>query len=462
MDKDSEMEIAESEGNVVEEMEDDSNDEEDNDSDSSGSDAESNADGKENVYLPGKPLEDGEELVCDESAYVMLHQARTGAPCLSFDIIPDELGANRESFPMTSYLVAGTQASKAHVNNVIVMRMSNLLATQKDEDDESDSDEEESAATKQNRPFMDCALIKHPGCVNRIRCTRIENKVFASTWSELGRVNIWDLSEQLLAVDDKELLLQYNKDGKNTKAKALYTFSGHQQEGFGIDWSPVKHGLMATGDCRRDIHIWNPHESGTWNVDQRPLIGHTDSIEDLQWSPNEANVLASCSVDRSIRVWDTRAPPAKACMITCTDAHANDINVISWNRNEPLIASGGDDGTLHIWDLRQIQTQQPVATFKHHNKPITTVEWHPTDSSVLATGGADDQIAIWDLAVEADSDAAPVGEESAEELNNLPPQLLFIHQGQTDIKELHWHQQLPGVIISTAHSGFNVFKTISV
>lgn len=68
------------------------------------------------VYLPGKPLEADEELVCDESAYVMLHQARTGAPCLSFDIVRDQLGENREAFPMSCYIVAGTQAAKAHVN----------------------------------------------------------------------------------------------------------------------------------------------------------------------------------------------------------------------------------------------------------------------------------------------------------------------------------------------------------
>lgn len=352
MDKDSEMEVGDGVEEIIEDMDDGSSD----DSDSSGSDAESTADAKEDVYLPGKPLEAGEELICDESAYVMLHQARTGAPCLSFDIIPDELGPNRDGFPMTSYIVAGTQAAKAHINNVIVMKMSNLQATQRDEDDESDSDEEENATAKKSRPFMDCALIKHPGCVNRIRCSKLGNKVLASTWSELGRVNIWDLSEQMLAVDDKELLLAYDKDGKCNKASALFTFSGHQQEGFGLDWSPVKPGLLATGDCRRDIHIWQPSEAGTWAVDQRPLIGHTDSVEDLQWSPNEANVLASCSVDKSIRVWDTRAQPGKACMITCADAHTSDINVISWNRSEPFIASGGDDGTLHIWVtiLRQI------------------------------------------------------------------------------------------------------------
>ena len=89
---------------------------------------------------------------------------------------------------------------------------------------------------------------------------------------------------------------------------------------------------------------------------------------------------------------------------------------------------------------------------------MTSVEWHHSDSTVFAASGADDQITLWDLAIERDNETDIPGESEPD----VPPQLLFIHQGQTDIKELHWHSQLPGVLISTAHSGFNIFRTISV
>lgn len=42
-------------------------------------------------------------------------------------------------------------------------------------------------------------------------------------------------------------------------------------------------------------------------------------------------------------------------MLTTTTAHDGDINVISWSRREPFLLSGGDDGALKVWDLRQFK-----------------------------------------------------------------------------------------------------------
>lgn len=60
-----------------------------------------------------------------------------------------------------------------------------------------------------------------------------------------------------------------------------------------------------------------------------------------------------------------------------------------------------------------LQSGAPVATFKHHTAPVTSVEWHPTDSTVFASAGADDQIGLWDLALEKDEETAATDPELA-------------------------------------------------
>lgn len=98
-------------------------------------------------------------------------------------------------------------------------------------------------------------------------------------------------------------------------------------------------------------------EDGKWNVDQRPLTGHEGSVEDIEWSSTEEPLLISCSTDKSIRLWDTRVPGQQSCVHAVKNAHESDVNVISWNRFEPLIVSGGDDGVLKIWSLKTIQVK---------------------------------------------------------------------------------------------------------
>lgn len=110
------------------------------------------------VYVPGiEPLQPGEELEMDRTAYRMYHECQTGkllsaklahigakllresvkcefvfrclcsgAPCLSFDVLRDGDGDDREQFPLSMLLCAGTQADTALSNRSVTTHLSNL------------------------------------------------------------------------------------------------------------------------------------------------------------------------------------------------------------------------------------------------------------------------------------------------------------------------------------------------
>lgn len=122
---------------------------------------------------------------------------------------------------------------------------------------------------------------------------------------------------------------------------------------------------LLTGDCSGAIYLWHGCERAPARrmasvTPQGPFIGHRASVEDLQWSPSEATIFASCSSDCSIRIWDARVPGTSGAVATasnvvrvCERAHTQDVNVISWNKLQNfLLASGSDDGSFRVWDLR--------------------------------------------------------------------------------------------------------------
>jgi ribosome assembly protein RRB1 len=115
------------------------------------------------VYLPGVKMDNDEELVVDKSTYDLLHAMNVEWPCLSFDILKDKLGNDRTSYPMTSYIAAGSQAETGQ-NKVYVMKMSNLHKTKNDDDSDVSDDED-----NDQDAVLEYKMIPHESCVNRLR-----------------------------------------------------------------------------------------------------------------------------------------------------------------------------------------------------------------------------------------------------------------------------------------------------
>lgn len=298
------------------------------------------------VYRPGiDELKKDEVLDYDESAYDLYHAMTAEWPSLSLDILRDPFGDARTRYPMTMYMVAGTQASKADENQITVMKMSELYRTKpKSDEDDMDNDENDDDDAEGD-PVLESRSVDHFGGVNRIR-SMPQQPAIVSTWADTGDVHLYDLSKQIDSLDGK------HPTGLSSSAPPVQSFNGHANEGFGMDWSSVAKGHLLTGDCSKYIYHWTPAES-RWVIDKVPFSGHRDSVEDLAWSPTERTVFASCSVDQTVRIWDTRK---KAGSMLDIRAHEQDVNVISWNTNVSyLLVSGSDDGSFKIWDLRHFK-----------------------------------------------------------------------------------------------------------
>ena len=269
-------------------------------------------------------------------------------------------------------------------------------------------------------------------------------------------VRIWDFAPQMKSLEEP--------GNRPFSYAPIHQIKAHKTEGYAVDWS--RNGKMLfTGDNNGLIYMTEASESNFTTLDAMPFRGHKGSVEDISSSSTEMTVFASCGSDSTIKIWDTRISPRKAALSVLGHPTASvDINVISWNAKvSHLLASGADDGEFKIWDLRTFKSgkNESISSFKWHSKYISSIAWCPTEDTVLAVTAGDDQTTIWDMGVQ-DDDEETQGINGKAGVNNLPDQLLFIHQGQTDVKEVKWHPQIPGALITTANEGFNGMKLLYI
>jgi ribosome assembly protein RRB1 len=338
------------------------------------------------VYIPGShTLGKDEILEPDDSVYIMRHSMNVNWPCLSFDVLRDNLGYERQRYPATAYIVSGTQADQAKNNEINVYKMSSLHKTQKDngkkashlfhkilvnsyvetlDDSDSDDDDDNDDGLDEDA-VLEHRSIPHMGGVNRVRAQPlphgsplppVSHPYYVASWADTGKVHIWNVRPVIESLDIP------GASGYDKKPAFTNTSHGHA-EGFAMDWaasSPESASSslrLLTGDIHAKIYLTTAGPAG-FNALPQPFLSHTSSVEDLQWSPVEGTVFASCSADRSVLVWDVRVRGRRS-VAGIPGAHESDVNVISWNRaTTNLLVSGGDEGGIKVWDLRNVAKKE--------------------------------------------------------------------------------------------------------
>ena len=337
-----------------------------------------------NAFIPGlHTLGKDEVLEADESVYVMRHTMNSNWPCLSFDVLRDDLGDQRQRFPASAYIVAGTQADAAKNNKLTVFRMTQLHKTQKDgvgvslflllsicalqmltlpeSDDDDNDDEDDDGDNLDEDAVLEYRSVSHFGGVNRVRAQPLPagqplppetTPYYVASWAETGKVHVWDVRPLIHALEMPDATVD-----KERAETPRYTIDTHgRAEGFAMDWAASDTGALRllTGDIHSKIYLTTSTPTG-FTTQKTPFTSHTSSVEDIQWSPSEATVFASCSADRCVCIWDVRSK-GRQNVAGIEKAHGSDVNVISWNRSTAyLLLSGGDEGGIKVWDLRNVK-----------------------------------------------------------------------------------------------------------
>jgi histone-binding protein RBBP4 len=125
------------------------------------------------------------------------------------------------------------------------------------------------------------------------------------------------------------------------------------------------------------------------------------------------------------------------------DAHIDDIHSVDFNKqDEFLLATSSSDKTVAIWDLRKLELK--LASLEYHKDAVYSVRWAPFSGTLLGSSGSDRRVCLWDL--------SKIGsEQTAEDAEDGPPELIFIHGGHTSkVSDFSWNMNDQLTIASVA------------
>ncbi|GAA5939911.1 WD40 repeat domain-containing protein [Sporobolomyces koalae] len=166
--------------------------------------------------------------------------------------------------------------------------------------------------------------------------------------------------------------------------------------------------LLASASDDRTVRIWEVDptlslsgralgELGSEEVDEhgktreqaiRVLKGHLSAVFCVTWSPR-GDLVASGGMDETVRVWDVQ----KGTCMRVLPAHSEPVSAVQFSRDGTIIVSGSWDGYIRIWDTATGQCLKTLVN--EDNVPVSNVRFTP-NSKYFFTSTLDSMIRLWD------------------------------------------------------------------
>ncbi|KAI8903753.1 WD40-repeat-containing domain protein [Gorgonomyces haynaldii] len=147
-----------------------------------------------------------------------------------------------------------------------------------------------------------------------------------------------------------------------------------------VDWSSTNFLGVGLGSC---VYLWN---ASTSRVNKLCDVGPNDTITSVNWSP-KGNMIAVGTHSGTVQLWDCN----KTKKIRDIRGHKARVGALAWNGN--VLTSGGRDRTIYCRDMND--PTDYTHKFSAHRQEVCGLKWNPEDS-LLASGGNDNKLYVWD------------------------------------------------------------------
>ncbi|KAG2203871.1 hypothetical protein INT46_001123 [Mucor plumbeus] len=190
-----------------------------------------------------------------------------------------------------------------------------------------------------------------------------------------------------------------------------------------VKWgnNATKH-KVATAATNGAIILWDLNKIG--RKAERVITEHSRAVNRICFQPENGNILLSASQDGMMKCWDFRDPKngaryrfegksesvrdvqfnpkwdmrnPKALYDRKVSAHNGPCLTVDWHPNGKLVASGGRDKTIKVWDMTA-DSRRPLYTIRTMAS-VSRIQWRPGFENEIASCAllTDSRIHVWDI-----------------------------------------------------------------
>lgn len=272
-----------------------------------------------------------------------------------------------------------------------------------------------------------------------------------------GVICAWDLNFDLEGRD--KIQGSISAASKDTNASKPTTF--RQQVQAHTHW--INDIVLASHDqvvvsasSDSSVKVWRPHAGD--GIAPQAIGLHSDYVKCLAAPKGLNNWVASGGLDKKVYLWDLNGGGERLWIDVAADENAHKGSVYALEVGGSILASGGPDSIVRIWDPR---SGRRITKFVGHTDNIRDILINK-DGDIIMTASSDATVKIWSLTAGRCMNTLTMHADSVWALHSDHPDLSLFHSSdrsglvaKTDVRGCMDMDEGLSVAICQEHGGVN-------